>query len=66
MVSTSSTNEGFGTSEGRVYTVSGQDWDALTDQLGEVADERIVVNMGPQHPSTHGVLRLILELEAKR
>ena len=23
-------------------------------------DERIVVNMGPQHPSTHGVLRLIL------
>ncbi len=65
MVSTSSTNEGFGTSEGRVYTVSGQDWDALTDQLGEVADERIVVNMGPQHPSTHGVLRLILELEGE-
>ncbi len=25
--------------------------------------ERIVVNMGPQHPSTHGVLRLILETE---
>ena len=28
-------------------------------------DERIVVNMGPQHPSTHGVLRLILELEGE-
>ena len=27
--------------------------------------ERIVVNMGPQHPSTHGVLRLILELEGE-
>ncbi|BBY79560.1 NADH-quinone oxidoreductase subunit D [Mycolicibacterium pulveris] len=29
------------------------------------ADERIVVNMGPQHPSTHGVLRLILEIEGE-
>ena len=31
----------------------------------ERGDERIVVNMGPQHPSTHGVLRLILELEGE-
>ncbi len=28
-------------------------------------DERIVVNMGPQHPSTHGVLRLILEIDGE-
>ena len=28
-------------------------------------DERIIVNMGPQHPSTHGVLRLILEIEGE-
>ncbi|MSY16362.1 MAG: NADH-quinone oxidoreductase subunit D, partial [Actinobacteria bacterium] len=27
--------------------------------------ERIVVNMGPQHPSTHGVLRLIVELDGE-
>ena len=26
---------------------------------------KIVVNMGPQHPSTHGVLRLVLELEGE-
>ena len=28
------------------------------------ADE-LVINMGPQHPSTHGVLRLVLELEGE-
>ena len=30
-----------------------------------ISEERIVVNMGPQHPSTHGVLRLVLELEGE-
>ena len=54
------------TAEGRVFTVTGQDWDSITQGLSdEVADERVVVNMGPQHPSTHGVLRLILELEGE-
>ena len=28
-------------------------------------DRRMVVNMGPQHPSTHGVLRLSLEMEGE-
>ena len=51
--------------EGRVYTVSGQDWDSITAGLGEAPEDHIVVNMGPQHPSTHGVLRLILELEGE-
>jgi hypothetical protein len=29
-------------------------------------DERMIMNMGPSHPSTHGVLRLMLELEGDR
>ena len=49
----------------RAYTVTGQDWSTLTEDIKEHHDERIVVNMGPQHPSTHGVLRLILELEGE-
>ena len=51
------------TTEGRVYTVTGGDWDTLVDDV--LHDERIVINMGPQHPSTHGVLRLVLELEGE-
>jgi NADH-quinone oxidoreductase subunit D len=31
--------------------------------LGE--DETMIINMGPQHPSTHGVLRLMLELQGE-
>lgn len=30
------------------------------DQAGDVRTEEMLVNMGPQHPSTHGVLRLVL------
>ena len=54
----------YETTEGRVHTVMGQDWDSVSG-AAEGQAERIVVNMGPQHPSTHGVLRLILELEGE-
>jgi NADH-quinone oxidoreductase subunit D len=33
--------------------------------LSEIRTETMTVNMGPQHPSTHGVLRLVLELDGE-
>jgi NADH-quinone oxidoreductase subunit D len=30
-----------------------------------VSDQTMVLNMGPQHPSTHGVLRLVLEVDGE-
>ncbi|MGF7236118.1 MAG: NADH-quinone oxidoreductase subunit D [Frankia sp.] len=53
--------------EGRVYTVTGGDWEDIlrADDEAEQEAERIVVNMGPQHPSTHGVLRLVLDISGE-
>ncbi|MGC4949233.1 NADH-quinone oxidoreductase subunit D [Streptomyces sp. DT224] len=53
------------TTEGTVYTVTGGDWDEVVENAAASDDERIIVNMGPQHPSTHGVLRLILEIDGE-
>ncbi|HWV26809.1 MAG TPA: NADH-quinone oxidoreductase subunit D [Aeromicrobium sp.] len=51
------------TTEGTVFTVTGQDWDSIDTTA--VEGDHMVINMGPQHPSTHGVLRLILEIDGE-
>src|SRR5260221_11796830 len=57
------------TAEGRVYNVGGADWDEIVAAAGEPGcrsgEDGMVINMGPQHPSTHGVLRLILPLDGE-
>ena len=47
------------------FTAHGGDWAQIAEEAARLGEERIVVNMGPQHPSTHGVLRLIIELDGE-
>lgn len=49
----------------REYDAVGGDWDRLAKEAEEHNDERIVVNLGPVHPATHGVLRLQVELDGE-
>ena len=36
-----------------------------TPVLDVATDQNVVLNMGPQHPSTHGVLRLVIEIDGE-
>jgi len=45
------------------YTVAAGEWQNLPDA---VEDDLMVINMGPQHPSTHGVLRMVLTLDGEQ
>jgi hypothetical protein len=42
--------------------VSRRPSESVNDDFGA---ERMLVNIGPQHPATHGVLRLVVELEGE-
>jgi len=37
----------------------------LSVQFSDSLDNEMVLNMGPQHPATHGVLRLLLSLDGE-
>ena len=50
---------------GSVLRMSEAEAAALADQESDEEDQTTIINMGPQHPSTHGVLRLMLELEGE-
>src|SRR3954471_11227562 len=49
---------------GSVLRLSEADAAHLADDVADES-ETTIINMGPQHPSTHGVLRLMLELDGE-
>ena len=38
----------------------------VAEESKQLKNETMILNMGPQHPSTHGVLRLVLEVDGER
>jgi NADH-quinone oxidoreductase subunit D len=38
---------------------------AASEELRDMQGEKMVLNMGPSHPATHGVLRIVLELDGE-
>ena len=50
---------------GAVLRLSETDAARLSEEAAGTEDETMLINMGPQHPSTHGVLRLMLELRGE-
>lgn len=56
--------KGSGTTAGLVEEFESTARGAYVEEVDE-SEGRMTINMGPQHPSTHGVLRLVLELEGE-
>lgn len=38
----------------------------MAEELKQLETRELTINMGPQHPATHGVLRLVLDLDGER
>ena len=50
---------------GAILEVDGRVLDPSSIDIERSDDETMIINMGPAHPSTHGVLRLMLELDGE-
>ncbi len=55
----------LGREVGAVLRLDGHTFDPNAVDFERRTDETMIINMGPQHPSTHGVLRLMLELDGE-
>ena len=55
----------LGREVGAVLRLDGHTLDPAAIDYDQRDDETMIINMGPQHPSTHGVLRLMLELDGE-
>jgi NADH-quinone oxidoreductase subunit D len=49
----------------RVVAADAELRDQRAEHPGDDIGEKMVINMGPSHPATHGVLRLVLELDGE-
>jgi NADH-quinone oxidoreductase subunit D len=55
----------LGREVGSVLRLDGRAFDPDSVDYERRDDETMIINMGPSHPSTHGVLRLMLELDGE-
>ena len=58
-------SEELGRELGSVLRLDGLTLDPNSIDFERRDDETMIINMGPSHPSTHGVLRLMLELDGE-
>ncbi len=61
----STTGGELGREVGSVLRVDGHAFDPSSVDYERRDDETMILNMGPSHPSTHGVLRIMLELDGE-
>src|SRR5690349_5463069 len=50
---------------GRVAEALTERRDDIAEEMQDLSGEKMVLNMGPSHPSTHGVLRIVLEMDGE-
>lgn len=65
MSSPTTTEIEFKDSAGRIAAAAPVRRPAPSEENQEVPGEKMILNMGPSHPATHGVLRILLELDGE-